>query len=160
MRRFRTIGLIVLIIAAAQLIRPDRHNPPVHPENSFQARMHPDAQVARVIDHSCSDCHSNRTVWPWYSKVAPMSWVVGDDVREGRAHLNFSEWGNYSPKKSADLLRDICDMVRQGDMPLWSYTVTHKGTKLTPGERAAVCGWTKLALDSTKPVAQSAKPPR
>ncbi len=158
MRRFRAIGIIVLVIAAAQLIRPDHRNPPVNPGQSFQARMHPDPQVARVIDRSCADCHSNRTVWPWYSNVAPLSWVVSDDVREGRAHVNFSEWGNYDPKKSADLLKDICDMVRQGDMPLWSYRVAHKGTKLSPAERAAVCGWTKLVLDSSKPVAQTASP--
>ncbi len=158
MRRFKVIGLIVLVIATAQLIRPDRHNPPVDSQQTFQARMHPDPQVAQVMERSCSDCHSNRTAWPWYSGVAPFSWVVADDVREGRAHLNFSQWGKYDPKKSADLLKDICEMVRRGDMPLWSYTLLHKGTRLTPAQRAAVCGWTKLALDNSRPVAQSASP--
>ncbi len=158
MRRFRAIGIVVLIIAAAQLIRPDHHNPPVNPENSFQTRMHPDPQVARLIDRSCADCHSNRTVWPWYSNVAPLSWVVGDDVREGRAHVNFDDWGKYDAKKSAGLLKDICDMVRQGDMPLWSYRMTHGGTRLSSSERGQICGWTKLALDGAKPVANSATP--
>jgi hypothetical protein len=160
MRRFKLIGLIVLVIAAAQLIRPDRHNPPVNPDQSFHERMHPDPEVARILNRSCADCHSNRTVWPWYSNVAPFSWVVADSVREGRSHVNFSEWGKYDAKKSADLLTDICDMVKDGDMPLWSYRLTHQGTQLSPGERAAICGWTKAMVQSSKPLAQSESPHR
>ncbi len=160
MPRFKAIGFIVLVIAAAQLIRPNRRNPPVNPSQSFQVRMHPDSQVAQIFDRSCNDCHSNHTVWPWYSGVAPFSWVVADDVRDGRAHVNFSEWGKYDAKKSADLLTDICDMVRQGDMPLWSYTLLHKGTRLTSAERTAICGWTKAMVQTSKPVARSGSPQR
>ena len=70
-----------------------------------------------VIGRACSDCHSNHTVWPWYSRISPVSWLVARDVKEGRAKLNFSQWNIYSPEMTRIKLGEICEEVKKGEMP-------------------------------------------
>jgi hypothetical protein len=74
-------------------------------------------EVAAILQRSCNDCHSNRTVWRWYSNVAPASWLVSHDVREGRDALNLSEWTRYAPQKQHKLMEEICEQVTEGEMP-------------------------------------------
>jgi len=109
---------------------------------ALESRVEVDPLVAKILDRSCADCHSNKTRWPWYSHVAPVSWFVIDHVNHGRSHLNFSEWGRYDPFEQRDLLRETCLMVKTGAMPLSSYTPMHAGSKLTPDEVGLVCQWT------------------
>ena len=87
------------------------------------------------------DCHSNRTDWPWYSNVAPASWFVVDHVNDGRRHLNFSKWGEYDRRKTGHLLEGICDTTRGGSMPLDSYTLVHRSSRLAPADVKTLCGW-------------------
>jgi hypothetical protein len=134
---------VVLILLAIQLIRPERTNPPSDPALSFVAAAKPGPAMVEVIQRSCYDCHSNQTVWPWYSQVAPVSWLVADDVRDGRRHLNFSEWGSYSPEVSRTKLKEICDEVKSGGMPLGIYTIIHSQAKLTPGDVKVLCAATQ-----------------
>ena len=96
-----------------------------------------------AFDRSCSNCHTNQTVWPWYSYVAPVSWVVARDVHHGRQHMNFSEWGDYSAKDKEEKLEDICEQVMQGDMPQKKYVWVHRDARLKQSEREAVCRWTE-----------------
>ena len=98
--------------------------------------------VARLLDRSCSDCHSQNTVWPWYSEVAPVSWVVIDDVQQGRRHLNLSDWAKYPPGGARDKLHQICKEVKDGGMPLREYLWAHRDRQLTPQEQATICEWT------------------
>jgi hypothetical protein len=138
------IALIVVVMAAAiQLYRPAKTNPVVDPTKTLQAhtRMPPD--VAQAIDRSCTDCHTNKTVWPKYSHIAPVSWLVTDDVNEGRRHMNFSEWGTYSAERRQRELGQICDEIKDGGMPLKQYTWMHKGTALDQPQRDAICAWTQ-----------------
>ncbi len=100
-------------------------------------------EVAAILDRSCSDCHSNRTVWPWYSAVAPVSWLVAYDVNHGRSELNFSEWGLINQKKNADTLEKICKEVQDKEMPGAFYPLLHPIAKLTDSDIQTVCGWTK-----------------
>ncbi len=143
MRKLKYLPVALLVLfAAAQLIRPDRTNPPVNPASALQAAP----PVQAIFDRSCRDCHSDRTVWPWYSQVAPVSWLVADDVKEGRGELNFSRWSEYPRDRARRKLSKICEEVRGGDMPLWYYTPMHAGTKLSAAERDAVCQWTQAEL--------------
>ena len=98
-----------------------------------------DPQVAAILDRSCQDCHSNRTTWPWYSHVAPVSWIVVKHVVEGREMLDFSQWANQPP--SADTRSLICDAVTDGRMPLPEYTVVHRNAKLSKQDVALICAW-------------------
>ena len=95
----------------------------------------------QVLRHACADCHSNRTDWPWYSHVPPVSWWIVQHVREGRERLDFSEWGTYSPWQRQDKLKSICGLISTGRMPPWQYTTMHPEARLTEKDKKAVCAW-------------------
>jgi hypothetical protein len=140
------IALAVLVVLAQlvpQSVFPTT-NPPVNPANAVDARTHSlTPAVAAILQRSCYDCHSNRTVWPWYSKVAPVAWLISNDVTEGRNEVNFSDWAQYNPKRAARKLQEICEQVERGDMPLWYYRPMHRGTTLSAIDKDAICAWTK-----------------
>ena len=151
MRRVLKISLFALIIlfATIQLIRPSRTNPPVDPAREVTA-VHPaDPVVTAAIQRSCNDCHSNRTAWPWYSNVAPASWLVVHDVNSGRSSLNFSEWSSYTPEKQHKLTSKICEEAREGEMPVLQYTFAHPNARLTGPEVTALCSWTQQVAQNT-----------
>ena len=140
-------GRIALIIGAIlvliQLYRPAKTNPPVDEAKTLSANTQMPSDVKEMLDRSCADCHTYNTAWPKYSYVAPVSWLVTDDVNEGRRHVNFSEWGSYSAQRQQSKLEDICNEVKDGGMPLRQYTWLHKGSALNQQQREAVCSWTK-----------------
>jgi len=135
------IGVVCLVIA--QFFGPAKTNPASDATQSIEARLQVTPQAAAIMDRSCNDCHSNKTRWPWYSNVAPVSWFVIDHVNEGRENINFSEWGKYSPRDSDSLLRQMCREVRAGVMPLSSYTPLHPGSKLSAEDVKTLCDWTE-----------------
>lgn len=96
-------------------------------------------QAGAILNRSCGDCHSSNTTWPWYSRVAPVSWIITKHVREGREVLNFSDWANQPP--SADDRAMICDAVSDGRMPLHDYTAIHRKAKLSKKDVELICGW-------------------
>lgn len=126
----------------AQLSRPARTNPATDPSLELESRVQVSPQVSSILDRSCRDCHSNKTRWPWYSNVAPVSWFVINHVNEARENLNFSEWGRYKPSDAEGTLRQICKEVKAGAMPLSSYTPLHPGSKLSADDVKVLCDWT------------------
>ncbi len=136
--KFVVIAVVVLL-AGSQFIQSDRSNPPINPAATIEAVAKPNAEFTAVASRACYNCHSNNTVWPWYSRIAPVSWLVADDVKEGRAHLNFSEWGLLSPEVARTRLQDVCDEVQSGDMPLWQYRLIHPEAKLSAQDVKALC---------------------
>jgi len=106
-------------------------------------------RVGRILERSCQDCHSNRTTWPWYSHVAPVSWVISRHVIEGREILNFSEWSTQPPSEGDRLL--ICDAVSDGRMPLAGYTAIHRGAKLSKEDVKVICEWADAPNTPTAP---------
>jgi len=144
--RLKRIGIaIIAIFVAIQLVPVDTHNPAVNPARAIYATMPVPSSVRSVFDGSCRDCHSNETRWPWYAHVAPVSWIVAQDVHEGRREMNFSEWGTYSPQKREDKLEEICEQLVNGDMPESKYAFIHRKSKPTEAQRTAVCQWTEDA---------------
>lgn len=130
-------GLIVL-----QFFGPAKTNPVADASQSIEARHQVTPPVTAILERSCNDCHSNKTRWPWYSHVAPVSWFVIDHVNEGRENLNFSEWGRYTEDDVDGMLKQICREVRSGVMPLSSYTPLHPGSKLSAEDVKTLCDWT------------------
>lgn len=104
--------------------------------------------VAQLIKTSCYSCHSNETQYPWYSLVAPVSWLVARDVREGREELNFSNWSDYDLPKMLSKLEDIGTEVGEGHMPMPIYTFMHPSTKLDDTQRKIIVTWAEAAMDS------------
>jgi hypothetical protein len=141
--RRRAIILAGVAVAwiVLQVTAPPRTNPPVDAAVALGAGT-PTA-VAGVLRRSCYDCHSFETRWPWYSSIAPASWLVILDVKDGRGQMNFSRWGSYNPYDRADLLDKICDNVSHRKMPLWQYTIVHRDARLSDGEISAICAWTR-----------------
>ncbi len=144
----RLILVIVIVLATIQVIRPARTNPPIAPEREIYAHLKVDPAVADVLTRSCNDCHSHRTVWPWYTQVAPASWLVVSDVVRGRKKLNFSEWSTYGREAQHKHLSEICKEVTEGEMPGVAYTLLHRNAKLTSADVASVCRWTESAGQS------------
>jgi hypothetical protein len=129
----------LVLIAGMQLLQPDRTNPPADPAASFEAVAKPSKETAAVLRRACADCHSNETVWPWYSRIAPFSWVIADDVRRGRAHMNLSEWNLLSPEASQKRVQEMCEEAKGGGMPLFSYKLMHPRAKLSESDVSVVC---------------------
>ena len=138
-----TVVALSLVFAAVQLVRPARVNPPVVAGHSFEERVALTPQVSEVLNRSCMDCHSNRTDWPWYSNVAPVSWFVIDHVNHGRSHLNFSEWASYDREEAGQLLDAICAFSKGGRIALYSYTLIHRDARLSPADVKTLCDWSR-----------------
>jgi heme-binding protein len=113
----RLILPLVVLLLVIQVFRPARTNPPVDPQREMHANLTVDPGVASLFARSCNDCHSNRTVWPWYSEVAPASWLVVSDVNRGRKALNLSEWSMYRLEAQRKHLIEVCKEVSEGEMP-------------------------------------------
>jgi len=135
--------IVGVVFLAAQFKRPARTNPPVDQTQTLEAHTQMTPQVGSVLSRSCNDCHSNNTAWPWYTNVAPVSWFIADHVEDGRRHLNFSEWGKGDERRKRKKLEEICEEVRDGAMPLSSYTPLHPQAKLTPEDIKTLCDWTE-----------------
>jgi hypothetical protein len=104
------------------------------------------APVQAILERACYDCHSDRTRWPWYSAVAPLSWLIERDVRLGRQQLNFSRWGSYYPVTRRHKLQWIGRVVRSARMPPKSYLFMHPQGRLSPADRAQIERWVTSAL--------------
>ena len=128
----------VVVIAIAQLVRPERTNPLTDSTRTIQAQLKTSRELVAVLDRGCGDCHSNETTWPWFTQVAPLSWLMAYTVREGRNVMNFSEWGAYSPEHQRALLSASCRDVSEGTMP-GVYTLLRPDTKLTKNDIAMIC---------------------
>jgi hypothetical protein len=98
-----------------------------------------DPNVGAILDRSCNDCHSANTHWPWYSWVAPVSWIVARDVQRGRAKLDFADWASRS--HSGNERMEICDAVSNGSMPMKAYTLLHHDSRLNSQEVDRICDW-------------------
>ena len=128
MKLARSLVVAAGLLGAAQLIPYGRShgNPATVAEPKWNA-----PETRELFFRVCRDCHSNETEWPWYSQIAPVSWLVQYDVDEGRSHFNVSEWGQG--EQHGD---EAAKMVREGEMPLWFYLPLHSEARLTPEEHA------------------------
>ena len=131
------IVIIVVILAflVMQAIRVEKVNPDV--KSDIAAKP----EIKSLLRMACYDCHSNETVWPWYSHLAPASWLIAHDVHEGRQHLNFSEWETYTPKMKSRKLEALAKEVIAEEMPPWYYTTVHRDQRLSSSNRGQIWAW-------------------
>jgi hypothetical protein len=138
-----SLGLLVGLLVVIQLVPYGRGhvNPPVVQEPRWDR---PETRALAV--RACFDCHSNETVWRWYSHVAPLSWLVQRDVDEGRRALNFSEWNRRQPEA-----HESAKTMHEGEMPPWFYALPGTSARLTPGERASLIAGLEATLGTERP---------
>ena len=134
--------VVVVVFVGIQFVRPARTNPQSDPSQAIEAHTHITPEVASIFDRSCRDCHSHKTVWPWYTNVAPVSWWLTNHVNEGRQNLNLSEWGKLPRDRQERKLRQICDEVEDGMMPMSSYLPMHPAARLSEQDKKTICDWT------------------
>jgi hypothetical protein len=138
--RYSLLGLLIVLLAM-QFVRIDKTKPPTDPAQDFLTVSQAAPAVATLIQETCYDCHSHQTEYPWYSNIAPVSWLLKNHVEEGREHLNFSIWGTYSGKKQAHKLEECSEEVGEGEMPMKSFLITHPEARLSDAQRAELVGW-------------------
>ena len=142
MRIFKRIVLaLIVIFLLMQLYRPGHDNPPVDQTKTIERTTSIPANVQTILSRSCNDCHSSKTTWPWYSRMAPVSWMLAEHVKDGRGELNFSEWATYSAKKKRRKLTEICEQVNKKEMPISEYLWIHHDAALSPADRNTICDW-------------------
>jgi cytochrome c551/c552 len=134
--------VLVVLFVGMQLKRPAMTNPPVDQSQTIEAHTQITPQAKDILDRSCSDCHSNKTVWPWYTNVAPISWWIAGHINEGRQNMNLSEWAKLDQNSQDRKLRQMCDEVQDGAMPLPSYLPMHPKARLSEQDKKTLCDWT------------------
>ena len=146
-RALKRVGLVLLaLLVAMQFVPQSRTNPPVTRE------VHWDAPATRALaQRACFDCHSNTTTWPWYSHVAPASFLVISHVNDGRRHLDFSEWD--SPQHAT--IKNVEDEVTQGDMPIWNYVIAHPQARLSAAETTQLVAGLRATFLQDPPIPRS-----
>ena len=134
MKKRILLGLLALFVFI-QFIPVPKTNPPVTGEIAAPP------EVMSVLRKSCYDCHSNETVWPWYNRVAPSSWLLYRDVTQGRRVMNFSEWQQMPQDRQNRRRKQMWEQVAAGEMPLWFYVPLHPAAKLTDADKATLKAW-------------------
>ncbi|ADR32765.1 cytochrome c [Sulfuricurvum kujiense DSM 16994] len=126
---FKTVSVAVIAAVVAIQFIPygkDHTNPPIVSEPQWDS-----PRTKELFNRACADCHSNETAYPWYSNIAPVSWLIAHDIDEGREHFNVSMWGAQKKNEGEDAAKE----VREGEMPIWFYTIPHPEAKLSSSEK-------------------------
>ena len=154
-KRILQITALVLFVGfvAIQFIRPDFSNPPINQAETLEASTQVPENVQKILTRSCNDCHSNTTVYPWYSNIQPGASFLKGHIDEGRSKLNFSNWNTLEIGKKRRKLGEICQQIQSKEMPLPSYLWVHWASKLSDEDGKIICGWTdaeRAKLDTTE----------
>ncbi|MCW3118218.1 MAG: cytochrome [Chitinophagaceae bacterium] len=132
---------LLAVLVIIQFFHPGRNRAEGSQPNNI-LKIHPvPAQVKTILDKACADCHSNNTVYPWYSKIQPVDWWLTNHINEGKDKLNFDEFENYNLRRQYHSLEDISKTVKENDMPLNSYTWIHADARLTEEEKNILISW-------------------
>jgi hypothetical protein len=155
MRRVVRPLLLALVLAfiAVQFVPIAITNPAFDPKLAVDRQVQVPPEVKAILDRSCKDCHSDETAWPWYTRIAPASWLLASHVRDAREQMNLSEWGAMNADAAKDVLVEVCRKVKKGKMPLASYTLIHREAALSPSDVVTLCTWseaTRKALQAAE----------
>jgi hypothetical protein len=134
-------GLLVAAFAVLQFTNPACTNPPVSFGHDLMDANPPPLKIAAMLHSACYDCHSYKTKWPWYSRIAPASWLVTSDVNHGRERLNFSEWPRDFPERAAKRWEDVSEELDYNEMPPAKYTLLHPEARLSAEQRKQLSQW-------------------
>ena len=149
MRKPFKVAAIAIVIGfiTLQFFGIDKTNPPIVHSETLEATVAVPPDVALIMGRSCNDCHTNKTIYPWYANIQPAGWFVKDHIDEGKRKLNLSKFNTFDTKKKIKKLEEICEQVESSEMPLPSYLWIHRYAVLSENERKAICDWTKQAIE-------------
>ena len=141
------LGLLIVFVLI-QFIQPARNKTDQIQSTDIQKVFTVPDKALVLLQNSCYDCHSNNTRYPWYSFIQPVGWWMASHIRKGKADLNFSEFGAYSNRKQQSKLQAIANSIKDETMPISSYTLLHKNTKLSTDDKAIILAWIEETKDS------------
>jgi len=139
--RKKVLLIILAILLIIQFLQPERNYRLEKTEADISNLYQMPESVKAILQSSCYDCHSNSTDYPWYTSIQPFGWFMAYHIREGKSELNFNEFGNYSARRQKSKLKSIGESIRNGSMPLSSYTLLHQSAKLSKEEEYVVLKW-------------------
>jgi hypothetical protein len=149
MSRTKKIMLVILLVfLAMQFIRPAPNSSNAVQRADMVTRFDVPANVAGILTTSCYDCHSNNTSYPWYSNIQPVGWLLANHIKDGKEELNFNEFATYPQRRQLSKLKSIQNSIKDGSMPLSTYTMIHKNAKLSADSKALLIQWTAKVIDS------------
>ena len=149
MSRTKKIVLAVLLVfIAIQFIRPAKNSSNAVQQADMLTQFNVPDSVAGVLKTSCYDCHSNNTNYPWYANIQPAGWLLAKHIRDGKEELNFNEFASYSQRRQLSKLKSVQNSIKDGSMPLSSYTLIHSDAKLSDKNKALLINWASKTIDS------------
>ena len=144
----KVLGVIIIAgLVVIQFFGIDKTNPPVVQGETLESAVSVSPDASQIMVRSCNDCHTNTTIYPWYTYVQPVGWFMKNHIDDGRRKLNFSVFNTYPAKKKAKKLDEICEQVESKEMPLPSYLWIHRSAVLSESEAKALCDWAKQEKD-------------
>lgn len=140
--------VLLVLFLVIQFIRPP-HNTTgqVLVTDLTRLLLVPDT-VQAVLQNACYDCHSNNTIYPWYGNIQPMAWIIANDIKKGKAKLNFSEFSNYGNRMQISKLKEMANQVKDDEMPIAAYKLMHKNARLSQAQKLAIIEWIQKTADS------------
>ncbi len=132
---FKILIAIVILLVLIQLVPVEKNQKPVQANQDFISLQSPPKNIAKQLKNSCYDCHSNQTVYPNYAQFAPISWWIENHVKEGKEHLNFSEWSSYNQDQKAHAIRELIEEVEYNKMPMAAYVNQHPDARWSNQEK-------------------------
>ncbi len=158
----KKILLVLLVIfIVIQFIHPKKNINEGQQANNIEVKYAVPADVKNVLQKACYDCHSNNTTYPWYNNIQPVAWFLAKHVKDGKKELNFDEFVNTPLRRQYHKLEEVEEQVKEGEMPLKSYTIIHKDAVLTDTEKNALYAWvasTRSAMEAAYPIDSLKKP--
>ena len=144
MKKSTVLWIFLVLIVGIQLIQPTKNQTELATDNESIVDLEVPLEVVEILKASCFDCHSNHTNYPWYSRIAPISWVMAHHISEGKEHLNFSEWQHYNAYQKEHLLEELNEAIEDHKMPLKSYLLMHEEAQLGHQEQQYILEWVTL----------------
>ena len=132
---------VLLLFVVIQFIRPHRNNDGKVAGAGFVQLYGPPDSINRILREACYDCHSNTTRYPWYTNIQPIGWILAGHIKKAKSKLNFSEFNSYSDRRRTSKLKEIAIQVEDNEMPLSSYRLMHKKSRLSAGEKNLLVTW-------------------
>ena len=143
------LGLAVILIGM-QFFQPLRNQSDEVTASHIERVYAVPQNVKAILTQSCYDCHSNNTRYPWYSRIQPGAWYMARHIKKGKEELNFSTFGDYSARKQRNKFRAMAGQVKDGEMPLSSYTLIHRNAVLSQQDKQVLINWFGTMEDSIK----------
>lgn len=143
----KVLLILVAVFIVIQFIRPVKNLAAAESSNDVFAQHSAPDTLKKLIQAACYDCHSNNTNYPWYANIQPVAWWLNDHVKDGKRHLNFSEFAGYTYKRADHKMEEVVEQLEKGEMPLSSYTFLHPEADLSKEQTQAIIDWAKQARE-------------